>query len=198
MSRFSTGRGEESAPARAPAELRVAAVLAGARVHVPVVIPRTSLQGQMRLLTRREESALALEVASWLAGLDVRGDHLGATGRMPVSSETAVRLLAVAIRDPGDPAKPLASLEEWLEADDAQIGELYRRYTDLVAELDPEAVDLTPAEAAAIADAVKKKDATALLAFGSSRLSAFMLRSASQPATSATAPSSGGPESSGS
>jgi len=183
-------RGKAAAPASATAdavESSLGAVLAGARVYEPVTVPRVGVAGKVRLLTRGEERALDLELARWVAGAAVEERYLMIAGGLTVSSERAVRTLAVAIRQPGaGETPPLASLEDWDEADDGQLGELYRAYEDLRAALDPEAMELSPAEVAAIRDAVKKKDATLLLGFGSRRLSAWLCSTAGQLATSPT------------
>ncbi|MDQ3153629.1 MAG: hypothetical protein M3R63_18585 [Actinomycetota bacterium] len=183
-------RPPRSAPASATAdavEASLGAVLAGARVYAPVVVPRVGVAGKLRLLTRGEERALDLELARWVASAAVEERYLMIAGGLTVSSERAVRTLAVAIRKqgPGE-TEPLAALEDWDEADDSQLGELYRAYEDLRVLLDPEGMELSTAEHAAIRDAVKKKDSTLLLAFGSKRLSAWLCSTADQPATSAT------------
>ncbi len=182
----------EAVPAEA--EIRVDAVLARAHRFVEIAIPGTETRARMRLLTRGEEKALALEAASWLADLMVGSDRLEATGLMPVTSEVILRRIAVAVRQL-DADLPLATKQQWEDnADDDQVAELWHRYEDLRAELDPMAFDLPADEAAAIEAAVKKKDATLLRGFGARQLRAWLLITGSPPADSPTPRSSGGPE----
>lgn len=176
-------KGGAASPAPAPrsAESRLAAVLAGSRTWVDIEIPRTSpvARGRMRRLTRAEEEQVSTDLGVWLRVAQERGMPPPLRGEL--DSQEAVRVLAIAVRDPADPAQPLASLEDWGAADDGQVGAIYRRYLDLVDETDLFRDDLTPEQTAEIRDAVKKKDVTRLLAFGARKLTAYLRGLESQP-----------------
>lgn len=176
-------RPKSSAAATEPssADARLGAVLAGARRHVDIEVPRTQpvARGKLRRLTRAEEEQVSQDLGVWLHEAQRRG--MPPPLRLELDAQEAARTLALAVRDPVEPSRPLATLEEWGEADDGQVGEVYRRYLDLVAETELFRSDLTPEQLAEIADAVKKKDATRLLAFGARPLTAFLLGLESPP-----------------
>lgn len=161
----------------------------GARVHIDVTIPRTTVHGRMRLALRSEISALRAEAHAHFASLgrpvtaatlvepDVIADW---------NAEIASRHLAVAVRDPSDESKPLGDLATWRGCDDDQINALWVEYQDLAERLDPlgeTAAGLTEEEVTALRAAAKKADAPALRSFGSWRLALFAISSAAQPAT---------------
>ncbi|MCA9678836.1 MAG: hypothetical protein KC464_27655 [Myxococcales bacterium] len=182
-----------SAPAesRPPAATRLGAILAGAPILVDVEVERIGLKAKLRLLTRSEEEGVTLRVAAWLAELAGQGvghDLLQAVAAAPVSSRHAVEMLAIAVRDPDDPARPFGALAEWTELDDTVLGELWGSYQDLVDQYDPERRDarLTEAEAAEILDAAQKKNRTALVAFGAQKLSLWACTTADLLAASPT------------
>jgi hypothetical protein len=183
--------------AKAPADVRGVVDIVGARVFVDVTIPRTTIKGRLRLCSRKEEFAAKAEARAAMleAGYPVNAEAhtaLGATEQW--LAEVMVRMLAIAVRMPGDEGRPLASLEDWQECDDQQLMGLWSIYQDQEHALDPLGVDtLTDAELAALIAAAKKKDADSLMAFGSHRLALFAITSASPPASSETPTSSSGP-----
>lgn len=180
-----------SSPAARASEL-VERTLA-APAFVDVVVPRTSVAGKMRLVTRAErfeataEARKALEAAGFPVDVSAAA-ALGANEQW--HNELGVRLLAIAVRDPANTDRALASLEEWRECDDDQLDAMWVRYQDLAAEFDPlGAGTLTEADAAAIASAAKKKDAGLLMSYGSRKLALYAISSAAPPASSETSPS---------
>lgn len=163
------------------AEARLEAALVAGRIMVDVEVPRTQpvARGKLRRLTRSEEEQVSHDLGVWLE--QAKGRGLPPPLRGELDGQEAVRTLAIAVRDPADPSRPLATLEEWCHADDGQVGTVYARYLDMVAETDLFRGDLGAEERAEIAAAVKKKDATRLLAFGARRLTAFLLGLESPP-----------------
>jgi hypothetical protein len=179
----------KTAPATAPptsaptAEARLDALLAGCREHVDIVVPRTdpSVRGKLRRLTRGEEEELSIELGRWRKAAIDWGTP--PESRLELSSQEAVRTVAIAVRDPADPSRPLASLNDWRQADDGQIGAVYQQYLDLVDRTDVFRDHLATDERAEIEDAVRKKDVARLLSCGARKLTAWLLTSASQPAS---------------
>lgn len=195
MSRDPTGllRPQGSAPpshaARDTREAR-AALAAGvldARAFVEMAVPRTRgpVRGRMRLLTRSEVRQVRQESRLGLAalGLDEAARSPAPEAFREWHEELVPRTVAVAMRAlEGD--APLASLEEWQLCDDAQIETLWNRYRDLEQAVDPLALPtLTDADLDAIRDAAKKKDAVALISYGSSALLSYVITSVAPPAT---------------
>lgn len=162
--------------------------LLGARVHIDVTIPRTTVRGRMRLCTRSERSAIHAETrahfvsigapvtAASLVEPDVMSEHL---------AERAVRHLAVAVRDPKDEAKSLHDLAWWRDLDDDQIGALWVTYNDHAAKLDPigQNTELTVEEVGQLRAAAGKGDVDSLMSFGSHKLAIFATTSVDPPAT---------------
>lgn len=159
----------------------------GARVHVDIVIPRTSIAGKMRLVSRREDFEATAEARAFLAdsGFPIDGTGYSALGTAETfSHELQARLLAVAIRDPADVSRALATVDDYRELDGDQLDILGAHYRDLRAKLDPiGAMSLEPKELEAMLDAAKKKDMESLMAFGSAKLARFAITSADQPAS---------------
>lgn len=170
-----------SPPEPGTAESRLGLALVGGRRHVDIEIPRTRpvARGKLRRLTRAEEERVSYDLGEWLE--QVKRSGMPPPLRAELDAQEAVRTVALAVRDPADQEKPLATLEEWGQADDGQVGDVYRRYLDMVAESDPFHGDLDAGVRAEITEAVKKKDATRLLAFGAKPLTAFLLGQESPP-----------------
>lgn len=162
--------------------------LRGARVHIDVTIPRTKIAGRMRLVDRDEALAIKSETRKLFARdglLDTEGRVVGVASD-DWNAEIGVRHLAIAVRDPGDVEKPIASLAEWRECDDDQIAGLWNRYQDLREQIDPlgeaeESLRLSVEDLDVIREAVKKKAASVLMSFGSRKLAIYMLTSAGLP-----------------
>jgi hypothetical protein len=191
------GRFNPTSPPRAPAppatdgpggaSSLVEAVLSGV-MYREVTVPRTEVAGKMRLLRRSEETEVRMAVRRELA--ERFGLQDGGPGILEAYAEwrEAWRLhfLARAIRDPRDPERPLATVDEWATCDDVQLLALWSLYQDLEAELDPfgpTAPPLTEEEAGAIRAAAKKGDLDLLTSFGSRRLALFTRSSVATPAT---------------
>jgi hypothetical protein len=163
--------------------------LLGARVFVDVTIPRTKITGRMRLVGRSE--ALAITSA---ARREFQAAGLIEDGRVALmaiadwNAEIGVRHLACAVRDPADESKALAALSEWRECDDEQISALWNRYQDLREELDPlgdhgAAEVLSADDLELMRAAVKKKEPSVLMSFGSRKLAIFATTSDEPPAS---------------
>lgn len=188
---------EQRATEARTGEVRQLADVRAARRHVDVTIPRTSVRGKMRLLSRGEEFDAKADARRHMmdAGYPVdTGAHsaLGATEQWLV--EVAVRMLQQAVRDPADVTRALASIDEWRECDDQQILALWARYQDLEQELDPiGSTALTDEVLAHVEAAAKKKDPDLLMACGSRTLALYVITTASRPASSETPTSSSGP-----
>lgn len=168
-------------PEAGSAEAKLGAILAGSRRYVDVEVPRTQpvARGKLRRLTRAEEEQVSQDLGAWLQASQRRGAPPPL--RAELDAQEAVRTVAIAVRDPADTGRPLAQLEDWFEADDAQVSAVYRRYLDIVAETDLFRDDLTAEQVAEIGEAVKKKDAARLLAFGARPLTAYLLGLGSPP-----------------
>jgi hypothetical protein len=158
----------------------------GARVFVPIKIPRTEYKGQMRIVSRSETFDLKVEARRHFAERGFPLDNRLAFGAEEWDNEVATRMLAVAIRSPRDPRIPLTSLDEWRELDDDQIDALWREYQDHAARIDPigHKPDLTPEDVAGIRGAAKKGELALTMSFGSRKLALYAMRSLTDLPTS--------------
>ncbi len=170
------------------ASSRLGAILAG-KTHeelVPIEIPRVG-PAKLRLLRRHEQEAVDVAVATWAAtvateaGISV--ELLSASGVLPLASRTSQEIMARAVRDPESPDNAFGTLEEWGNLDDQQLGYCEQQYAELRLRLDPFSVELAPLELEAITEAAKKKDEIRLFNFGASRLVAYVIATASPPAS---------------
>ncbi|MDQ3295072.1 MAG: hypothetical protein M3619_00620 [Myxococcota bacterium] len=163
----------------------------GARVFVDVVVPRTKIAGRMRLVTRREQSEIRAEARQYLtdSGFPVDSSAITSLGAQEEwNAELAVRMLATAVRDPGNSELALASVDDWRECDDDQLGGLFDEYQQLAARVDPlgSGVELSDSEFDQMVEAAKKKEPELLMSYGSRKQALFAITLASQLATSAT------------
>lgn len=101
-------------------------------------------------------------------------------------AERALRVLAVAARDPDNHAIPFGSLEEWGELDNDVIIAAWHAFADVRDRLDPVALELDVEDMIAIGVAVKKKDASLLRTFGVVKLSAWLATTGGLPSSSPT------------
>jgi hypothetical protein len=191
MGRF--GRSSSAPPAETPGGIDASQLVdaIGARVHVDVTIPRTTIRGRMRLVSRREMSTIKSETREYLKseGFPVDATAVTALGAFDeYQYELGVRTLQVAVRDPRREQLALGKIEDWRELDDDQIAAVYERYKDLAARLDPlgSNVELSAGEVASLIDAAKKKDGDLLTSFGSRKLASFTISLVSQQSTSPT------------
>lgn len=140
----------------------------------------------VRMLSRSEEASIDLAMAKWLSQLTgvegISETALASIGGMPVSSERATRVVAIAARDPEDTSKPFGTLDEWRQLSDVQIGAAYEAYEDLVEEMDPLGRGLRTDEIAGIRDAIAKKNLSLLVAYGSRRLALYLSTTVEPPA----------------
>ncbi len=185
---MSTGRLRPTEPGAEPSARGLAELL-GARVHVSVMIPRTKIAGEMRLVDRDESLAIKSQArkAFEAAGLVTEQGLVVEAAVEDWNAEIGVRHLAIAVRDPKDTNRPLDSLEEWRRCDDEQISALWNRYQDLREELDPfgsneETPKLSEADVEIMIAASKKKEHAVLMSFGSRKLASFAITSAAPPA----------------
>jgi hypothetical protein len=189
---MSTGRLRPTEPRSSAATELAERALTGARVFVDITIPRTEIRGKMRLVSRAELFAINATARRELqeAGFPVDGTAITALGASEQwQYEIGARTLAIAVREPGNVERALASVEEWRECDDDQIAALYQQYTDLAHRIDPlgdEGNGLTEIEIEQLTAAAKKKDSGILISFGSRKLASFILTSAEQLARSVT------------
>ncbi len=163
--------------------------LMGARVHIQVTVPRTSIAGSMRLVDRDEALAIKSLVRKVFqaAGLVTDAGLIVGTAIDDWNAEIGVRHLAIAVRDPKDESKPLDSLEEWRRCDDDQIAGLWNRYQDLREQIDPiganeDTLKLSEADLEMMRVASKKKEVEVLMSFGSRKLAIFVTTTAEPPA----------------
>jgi hypothetical protein len=162
----------------APSPSSLAGQVRGARIHVEVTVPRTTVRGQMRVLSLHEQSSIRYEAREFLLG---RKFPEPLNAHREWHEEIAVRTLAVAVRNPHDLDNSLATLEAWSQCDEGQIDPLWQRYKDLQESLDPLGRErMDEAEYLAIKDAAKKKDPILLMSFGSSKLAAFAISTVDQ------------------
>ena len=178
-------RAPATPPAGDRAERLVDAVLGGV-TYREVIVPRTSVKGRMRLLQRGEEALVRSECRRELAERHrIAPAAPGVLESFPEwREERILRVLAIAVRDPADPSRPLAELDEWSTCDDVQLLALWDIYQDLEAELDPlgpSAPPLTAEEVGAIKSAAGKGSADLLMSFGSRRLALFVISTAAAP-----------------
>jgi len=100
--------------------------------------------------------------------------------------EQAMRVLAVAARDPDDRAKSFGTIEEWGELDVDVLNLAWHAFGDVRERLDPVALPISAEDMVAIGVAVKKKDAPLLRTFGVVTLSAWLASMVDPPSTSPT------------
>lgn len=166
----------------------VTSALAGAREHVEVLIPGTSVTGRMRVLSRTESLTIKSEALSLFRDQNLvnKDGSIAAVAAEDWKCEIAVRHLAVAVREHDD-GPPLASLEDWRdELTDEQISAPWDRYQDLRDRLDPLGEDSRPLsedEITIMYAAAKKKDVLVLRSFGLHRLAQFVITLVDRPAT---------------
>ncbi len=165
-------KGSPPAPP-ATTESRLAAALSGARLLVDVVVPRTDVRAKLRRLSRREEQEVSLELAAWHAAAEKERGPLPEP-RQEVSKHESVLILARAVRDPARPELALGTVEEWGEADEAQLAGLMAAYYDVVARTEPSSA-LTLSERAELAAAVARRDRATLMALGAQRIAAWLV-----------------------
>lgn len=183
MSRF------DPEPESAPVVERVKSVLEGATpIELDdVTIPRTTVVGRMRLVTRTEAMAIKAQLTAEFS----RKGLLSSTGQVfDVAAEDwrlelCARTMAAAVMDPVDPTNPLAPVEDWRALDDDQLSAVLDAYSDLRDRLDPlgEQAVLSESEVLMLRAASKKKDAAILRSFGLHRLVSFVITTADQPAS---------------
>lgn len=161
---------------------------------IDVQLPRTGRRAKMRLLTRSESFTLKIELRRFFvdAGMPLDAGSISSIGLIEeYNNETAVRHLAIAVRDPDDPAKALHSLDAWRDgADEELIKAMWSRYLDLEAELDPNSDNdggLNDGDLAALDDAAKKKNVAILRSYGSRTLATYSTILAERLSTSAPA-----------
>jgi hypothetical protein len=173
-------------PTPTAAASRLGLVLSGGSAFTfrDITVPGVGA-AKIRMLSRTEEASVDLEMARWMRVLQrdegITETVLSSIGGMPMSSERATRVVAIAVRDPDDPSRPFGSLDEWRQLSDVQIGAAFDAYEDLVEELDPLGRGLTEVEIEGIRDAVAKKNSTLLLAYGSRRLALYLSSTGAPP-----------------
>ena len=166
--------------------------MVGSRLHIDVVVPRTTVKGRMRLVSRAELFEVQAETRQALtdAGFPVDASALTALGAGEQwQYELIARVLSKAVRDPRDESRELCSVPDWRECDDDQLAALYQQYKDLAQRLDPlgqGSAVLTQELVAELTACAKKKDADLLISFGSLKLANFILTLVDQLPTSAT------------
>lgn len=156
-----------------------------ARVHVDIVVPRTQIAGKLRLLSRKEMSEARIAT---LFALRENGIEKNAPSHIFVeewNNELDARIMSLAVRDPNDVMRALASIEDWRECDEDQIVSLFVQYKDLADRIDPlgQGVGLTEDEVRAMTEAAKKKHDDILLSYGSRKLALFAISSAAPPSS---------------
>jgi hypothetical protein len=162
-------------------------------------LPDTGEVFAWRLLSGAEEDAAVSNAVKRLADLGVPTEL-----RAYADLEEALtwEVLALAMRDP-EPAsapdgtllpQPFAKdsleLRDFLSVTEREI--LAADYGDFAESVDPDPMDIEPAVLVAIDDAVKKKQAGNLTAFGSRALASYLLIMDNPPSTSPTGKSENG------
>lgn len=184
---------EQAAAAAARTPLGEALAGTGAVIERAVVVPiGAGVPATMRLLGHDEQVLATAHMAIALRDVDLGIDWLW---KDLVEQERARQYMAIALRDPADPAKPLGTLEDWRHPSitGPVLIRLWLEYADMVQEFDPAGDQLDEVDVLGIADAIEKKSAPRLVAYGSARLASFLLSTAGRPATSPTPKSSPGP-----
>lgn len=154
----------------------------GARLYEPIIVPRTKYRGKMRVVSRNETFALKAAARKFFEAEGMPLDNHAAFGAEEWTNEIALRMLAVAVRNPRDPSMPLASLDEWRELDDDQVDKLWTDYRDFAERVDPVGQrELTDQEFEAIDRDAKKKRLDLTMLFGSRRLALYAMRLAARP-----------------
>lgn len=110
----------------------------------------------------------------------------------PYYTEQAIRVLAIAVRDPDAHEVAFGNLEEWGELDNDVISVAWHAFGDIRERLDPNHAELTADDVLAIELAVKKKDPALLRSFGVAKLSAWLASTVDPRSTSPTKSSPSG------
>ncbi len=157
----------------------------GARIYVDVVVPRTQIAAKLRLLSRSEMSEVKVATLYALNQMGIDKSTPIDVYAQELNAERDARIVSLAVRDPRDVTKPLASIEDWRQLDDDQIIAMFVQYNDLANRLDPlgETMELSVEEIAAMTSAAKKKLADILLSYGSRKLALFAISTVEQPST---------------
>ncbi len=122
--------------------------------------------------------------AEAVAAMATRGLQLTVLTGERFLLELAYRTLARAARDPDDQTTPLGSVDDWGMVDSARLNAAWHVFDDVRERLDPVASALSDDDRAAIAFAVKKKDAMLLRTYGTVKLSGWLASTDVLPSTS--------------
>lgn len=130
--------------------------------------------------------------------IEIRRVMLASVGELSLvtagnwEAERAMRVCAIAVRDPDDHAAPFGTLEQWGELDNDVIGPAWTAFGEVRDELDPLSQPLGEDDVLAISIAIKKKDVASLRKFDAVKLRAYLLSTESPPSTSPTPSSPSG------
>jgi hypothetical protein len=182
---MATGALKPAAPAAAAPSSRAALAVSviDGRQFRPVVVPRTAVQGVMRLVTRGEMHEIRAACRQMMAALGIAGGGIESFPEW--REEFNLRLVATAVRHPAARETPLADLEEWRQCDPDQVDALWSDYEDMAAELDPlgDRFVLEEKELLEIIELAKAGDVGRLTSYGSPKLARALRSMAAPPAT---------------
>ncbi len=174
-----------------PLEAEALTVMGGLRKGTAArdtVWPGTDIAIRMEVISDSDvQSSVAAAFRRFLSiGLPLPKDDI--TIAPDFENEVMLQVLWRACRDPRDRTRPAAASADAMRdvTTVAQRVAAYRVYRDLENEVDPDAETLTEELRDAILDAIKKKDAARLRAYGSRTLSSFLLSGAVPPWTAPT------------
>jgi len=195
----------EASPAEAEAVSALARYRKGRKQTGKGQLPQTSEEFRWRLLSGAEEDEA---VSAAVKRQNQLGIPIELRSGQELEEALIWEILALAMRDPdreGTDANPYPQpfakdsieLRELLSSNERD--QLGAEYLDFAEQVDPCPSELPPELARAIANVVKKKDATALSNFGCTALSLYLISMGSQQSSSPTGSSenskpSGSPE----
>jgi hypothetical protein len=173
--------GGGGAPASEPSSTPLRGIVAAGKRGEEVVLPVLG-RVWLELPGARQWQEIESEVRKEMRRLEVGDLHVGTAAQH--ETELALRVLAVAVRDPDRRDQRFGTLEEWGELDNDIVSVAWHAFGDVRERLDPVSQPLSNDEMLAVSAAVKKKDATLLRTFGVVRLSAWLATTGEPPSTS--------------
>lgn len=174
-----------AAPPPASSRASLAVSVIDGREHRPMKVPRTAVEGVMRLCTRAEVRDIRAACRAMMAEFGIVGGGIESFPEW--REEFNLRMVATAMRHPDAREAALAEVDEWRQCDEDQVNALWDAYEDMAAELDPlrdnEKSKLTQAEYDEIVALAKAGDVGQLTSFGSQRLARALRSMAAPPAS---------------
>lgn len=177
------GRAPLPTPIEAKAETTLAAWRRGITKYTDFTWPNSELKGKLRVMTRAETQECIAGAVKRFTELEMNAESMRFAPEF--EEENLVQLLFRACRNADDPSLPFASSVEDLRENTTvrEQEEVYDLICDSIEATEPNIHALSDDELQAVRDAIKKKASGELRAFGSRKLTAYLLTTECQPET---------------